>query len=238
MRYIKNIGIPLLTFLIYLVVSIVCVSAFENGITATLFCDLICSIMGLCYYKYIKPVKRDFSPSEAGMVGLHFLTLLLCVFACTQIFSYWYYSKFGDTGMDVRADTISSDVGLFVIISVFIAPIFEEVMMRGIVFEHLRRISPVPVAAVISGLLFGLMHMTVIYLFVGTLFGIFMAIAYSITNRLSVCIVLHSLYNIVTIILGGIVFPSSCYQSWIVILYYVVTVAFLFLIYSEDRKRI
>jgi membrane protease YdiL (CAAX protease family) len=76
-----------------------------------------------------------------------------------------------------------------------IAPVFEEIIFRGVVFEGLRERYPLSSAIFISSLLFGLVHLLPWAILNGFLLGLFFAWLKLETGSLLMCVGAHSLYN-------------------------------------------
>ncbi len=78
------------------------------------------------------------------------------------------------------------------------APVFEEILFRGILFTALRQKMNWPWAALISGVCFGVVHF---YSFPGflmvTFSGFVMASGYQKTRSLIPCIIAHALHNLI-----------------------------------------
>ncbi|MBN7576291.1 MULTISPECIES: CPBP family intramembrane glutamic endopeptidase [Clostridium] len=79
---------------------------------------------------------------------------------------------------------------------VFIAPIFEELFMRGIILEQLsRRYKPI-ISITVSALLFAILHLNVIQGINAFLLGIILGLVYLKTRNLIITILLHGLNNL------------------------------------------
>jgi membrane protease YdiL (CAAX protease family) len=95
-------------------------------------------------------------------------------------------------------------LGLSIIVS---APIAEELAFRGFVYGALRRKVNVPVAAVLSGLLFSVAHGQLGLIIPFTLIGAILAIVYERTGSIWMNMGLHCILNLVSfivlLVLGG-----------------------------------
>lgn len=79
---------------------------------------------------------------------------------------------------------------------VFIAPIFEELFMRGIILEQLsRRYEPI-ISITVSALLFAIMHLNLTQGVNAFLLGIIFGLVYLKTRNLIITILLHGLHNL------------------------------------------
>ena len=76
-----------------------------------------------------------------------------------------------------------------------IAPISEEVLFRGVIHRWLsRRLGRIE-GVVLSGVLFGLIHASVLAFVPIALFGMLLALVLERTGSLSSCIALHAIFN-------------------------------------------
>jgi membrane protease YdiL (CAAX protease family) len=82
------------------------------------------------------------------------------------------------------------------------APVVEEILFRGFLYGSLRNLTNKWFAAVVSALIFGVVHMH-IGSFTGLcLLGFFFAVAYEVTGSLLVCILMHALFNSVQTVMA------------------------------------
>ncbi len=96
---------------------------------------------------------------------------------------------------------------LFFITAAIAAPLFEEFLFRGFLLPSLTRYIPVWAAICLSGLLFGVAHLSLSEIIPLTTLGIILGIVYVRTKNLLAPMLLHSLWNSTTLvslyILGG-----------------------------------
>ena len=83
----------------------------------------------------------------------------------------------------------------FILAGAVAAPIGEEVFFRGFVYNALKKRINVPVAIVLSGLLFALAHFNPLALIPIWLMGVLLAFIYERTRSLWVTILMHAINN-------------------------------------------
>jgi membrane protease YdiL (CAAX protease family) len=88
-----------------------------------------------------------------------------------------------------------------IVLAVFIAPVVEEVIFRGFVFNALLRYVPVGLAAVASGVIFGLAHFDRTAFFPLACGGIVLALVYYRTGSLISSMLTHGTFNAVNVVL-------------------------------------
>lgn len=82
---------------------------------------------------------------------------------------------------------------IVVVISIIIvAPIFEEILIRGIILEGFLNKYKASTAIIVSSLIFGIIHLNIPQFINSTLLGLFLAIIYYKTKSLILCIVSHA----------------------------------------------
>jgi membrane protease YdiL (CAAX protease family) len=86
-------------------------------------------------------------------------------------------------------------------LAVFIAPVVEELIFRGFVFNALLRYVNVGLAAVVSGMIFGLAHFDATAFFPLACGGIVLAIVYYRTGSLTASMLTHGSFNAVNVAL-------------------------------------
>ena len=85
-------------------------------------------------------------------------------------------------------------VGAFLAVVVF-APLFEEVICRGMVFGSLLKRHSIPVAILLSALFFGVLHVQMVSMLNAFLMGVVLAFVYHRTQTLWTPVLLHAMNN-------------------------------------------
>jgi membrane protease YdiL (CAAX protease family) len=93
---------------------------------------------------------------------------------------------------------------LFILLGAVAAPIGEEVFFRGLVYNTLKARINVPVAIIVSGLLFALIHFNPLALFIIWPMGMVLAYVYEKTGSLWVTITMHVTNNLVAFVMSWI----------------------------------
>ncbi|MEZ5326746.1 MAG: type II CAAX endopeptidase family protein [Verrucomicrobiales bacterium] len=85
--------------------------------------------------------------------------------------------------------------------AVVIAPVAEEMLFRGLMYAAVKRYTERYFAAVFSALAFGLIHANLGSFVPLVVLGMFFALAYEITGCLAVPILMHALFNGVSMLM-------------------------------------
>ena len=173
--------------------------------------------VGLAWATAGRPSFADFGLRRTGLWSA--LGLAVALFVGFFILSAIYAAALGiDEGDDLATDLGADEsvvqavaVGLLVCVA---APITEEFFFRGFLFAALWRRFGWVTGAVVSGLVFGFIHVggtAAHFLPLLALLGIFFAVLYRVTGSLLPCIGLHSLNNAIAL---GV---SLKWDVWLVI---------------------
>ena len=91
-------------------------------------------------------------------------------------------------------------IATFSLLATIAAPIVEESVFRGFLFNALLRYAPVWIAATISGLIFGLSHLSLSALVPLACSGIVLAYVYHISGSLTASMLTHALFNALNLV--------------------------------------
>lgn len=80
--------------------------------------------------------------------------------------------------------------------TVFMAPVLEEIVFRGLIYDRLKKGMPAVVAAIISSLAFGLMHGTIIWMMYAFVLGVVLVIVFERFHSLFANMLLHFGFNL------------------------------------------
>ena len=91
--------------------------------------------------------------------------------------------------------------------AVFLAPVFEELIFRGLFYGFLRRRLPFFISSLISGLVFSLLHENPFAVLPITVLGMALAFVYEQKKNLLYPIALHSIHNLLISIVILVIKP-------------------------------
>lgn len=80
--------------------------------------------------------------------------------------------------------------------TVFMAPVLEEIVFRGLIYDRLKKGMPAVVAAIISSFAFGLMHGTIIWMMYAFVLGVVLVIVFERFHSLLANMLLHFGFNL------------------------------------------
>lgn len=104
---------------------------------------------------------------------------------------------------------LALDTNFFIILLgvAVVAPIFEETLIRGIIFNDFRKATPVWLALIIQALIFGIMHMNIIQGTYAFFLGLILGTLYLKYKSIIAAILLHMTFNLTSTLLSSFV-PS------------------------------
>jgi len=149
-----------------------------------------------------------------------------------------------DDSMQQLNETVNVFVSTDMLLSVFVvgvlAPIMEEFLVRGLVFNRLRKIGSVPFAIFTSAMIFSVMHLPMVGQAVYTFaVGAVFAWAYYKYENILVPIILHILYNMCSFMY--VIEPLNTFFSTIagMLVFYALGVGLTFFgcKYIKEKKR-
>lgn len=104
---------------------------------------------------------------------------------------------------NAASSSLEQTNALTIIAAVIVAPLTEELLLRGLVFTRISRSLGVYVGMVASSLIFGLMHGTAIWFIYTAIFGLILAFVFYRSRSLVYPILLHLSFNLTSFLLTG-----------------------------------
>ncbi|MGL4991586.1 MAG: lysostaphin resistance A-like protein [Sarcina sp.] len=136
-------------------------------------------------------------------------------------------------------NALNEGILFFTLIITTIAPIFEEILMRGFFLNgFLKQYSPI-FAIIISSIIFGIFHGNIPQFITATIIGCLLGLVYYHTNSLIICMIIHVANNasIFLIFLPNILLPSIiCSIVFVIVGYILFRKGFLGLKLNEAIK--
>ena len=225
-----HIFVAVLFVIFYLCLSVVFMLSGFDGVVSTIFSNIILSVVGFVYiHRCFKPKRHVVTPRYAGAM----LFLLLIMWLFSQVTATWVLNHIADKGFDAYQSVVDVNPAMYVILALVFAPVAEEILFRGIVFNAVKSRFPVWVAYIVSSLGFAIMHGTIIHIIIGFVCGMVFAMVYEYTGNIGWSILFHCIYNFMSMFLAGITVPDLFFNP---IVFISVDVLVLFAIWCECRR--
>ena len=114
-----------------------------------------------------------------------------------------------------------------------IVPIYEELIFRGVIYDDTKKLFNVKIAAIVSSILFGLIHLHGGYMkIIATMAGgLLSAYCYEKTKSLYACIILHSLNNF----MAGVIYTLLDWRAYVMLILICILAGIIMLIAEGIR---
>ncbi len=184
------------------------------GLVTNMSFSLLFALLLLVYLRLI----RDLDPIELFGLRLHSISKTI-MFAVIGLAVAYASVLLVNVVATLLLDGVWPDVGaqdpvqafqqagslsfkiLLGIYAVIIAPLVEEIMFRGFLYGVIKRFTDSYFAALVTALLFGVVHLHVASFAPLCALGIVLAVAYEVTGSLLVPMGIHALFNTVNLVL-------------------------------------
>ena len=208
----KSFGFIAMYLLIGVISGIVCSGS--DSVHITFVTDAVTAVIGLLYCcRYVFPNDRV-CRENAGFMGVGRFLGLFCelgaIWLLAQMTTAMAQTFLYDPSFDsYQENLVAANVSEMLLFTVFLAPAFEEILMRGMVQSCLReRYGPV-VAVLVSSAVFAILHGTAVHLYFASVLGIAFGLLYERTRFLPACILAHVLCNFMSFALSGLSFSCA-----------------------------
>ncbi|MFJ2662538.1 CPBP family intramembrane glutamic endopeptidase [Arthrobacter koreensis] len=119
-----------------------------------------------------------------------------------QAGALWVYSYTGSPGFESHSQVKqAAPVLLTLLLVLVLAPMGEEMLMRGLAYARLRRHLPPVAAALLTAGVFSLLHQNLVQILATLPLGMLLAAVYERTGRLTPVIGMHIVFNLLSVAL-------------------------------------
>lgn len=222
--------VPLMAMVIYFLIMSVFGLFFHARIAiGALFGDLT-TILVFGYLYSQSKLRRSTMPLFRPQTWFLVLAVgfLGFVWIVSQTAAKGLYELGLTSGIHHYQDAMKNDATIYILTSVFVAPVAEELVFRAFGYVIWRKYFKHSIAAILVSGLFALFHMTFVHLPIAFCVGLLSALLYEMTGHIRYGILMHFLYNLFS---AGIVFGLSKHnlflQPFVMILYMGITIFIL-----------
>lgn len=216
MKWLKYAGLPVLGIAAYVFFSLYVYVLVPGGgvVLCTVLTDSLCAAAaGAAYFFWIRRMNANQiagCPSLLGQREVVWLyVLLIPLWFLTQSAVLYIMENISSAGISSYSEAIDASPELYLALTLFIAPVFEELLFRGVTLSCFLRIMPWPAAYLLSALLFGAIHGTLPHLWLAMVMGLAFGAIYRRTGKLRYNIAAHSFSNALSIVLAGFGVPAA-----------------------------
>jgi membrane protease YdiL (CAAX protease family) len=264
MKKIKSLGLVLITILIYYIgqfavglivgIGVGLKSAFSgedlnillneatpniliySGITSTLLVLLFIFLRKIKVKEYLRVKKISIDITAKFAAYGVFLNLFISS-VLFFVINFIDLGSVGDNYIIMMNDIFTGNLLLLFISVVVVAPIAEEIILRGVVLNELRASMSILVVVLIQAFLFGFIHLNYIQGVYAGLFGIVLGYAYIKYDSLLIPIALHMSFNLIGFLSSIYLTPNVFIISILCVIGAIGTSLLTYHLLLNDTKR-
>jgi membrane protease YdiL (CAAX protease family) len=264
MKKIKSLGLVLITILIYYIgqfavglivgIGVGLKSAFSgedlnillneatpniliySGITSTLLVLLFIFLRKIKVKEYLRVKKISIDVTAKIAAYGVFLNLFISS-VLFFVINFIDLGSVGDNYIIMMNDIFTGNLLLLFISVVVVAPIAEEIILRGVVLNELRASMSILVVVLIQAFLFGFIHLNYIQGVYAGLFGIVLGYAYIKYDSLLIPIALHMSFNLIGFLSSIYLTPNVFIISILCVIGAIGTSLLTYHLLLNDTKR-
>ena len=178
----------------------------DNALAATLVCDL--ALIPLFVFLYLRQVKGRRAPKLSSFRPADYLMVAALAvsanFAISGVIEGFRLIDYFPDYQRIESMTAGGSLALQIAAVGIVAPVTEELLMRGLVFGRLRGfLSTVP-ALLVQALLFGLIHMNLLQGAYAAILGLMLGFLLVRYGSLLMCILFHIVLNMLSVVLPAV----------------------------------
>ena len=150
-------------------------------------------------------VEKDFtkvSKKQVIMLLSCLVILFLIIAFVGQVFGSFIMSQTNDPSFKNYKSTANSNALLYFLFGILLAPVAEELMFRGVLFNTFKFKMSVILSAILQAFLFSIIHGTLVHLPGTFLLGLFTCLIYNLTAKFRYNIFVHMTYNLIAFFAG------------------------------------
>lgn len=125
----------------------------------------------------------------------------------------------------------------FILYSCVFAPITEELIFRGVTYNHFRRAVPFWLANILQALLFGVMHMNLVQGTYAFIIGLAFGLVYRKYNSLYATIFLHILINSLANFVSELDKLPNIITVFIIIISFIASISSIFFLTKKNKYK-
>lgn len=171
----------------------------------TLFCNYL-AMYGVAFPLYLllsRSMEKSAPEKHTMSVGSFLICIMICIALMIvgnlvgNVINLVLTTLFSDLNAFTLNDFVFNDSPyFFLVLAVICAPIIEEILLRKVFIDRVRKFGD-GWAILLSGLLFGLLHGNFTQFFYAALLGAFLAFIYIKTGKLQYTIAMHMILNFI-----------------------------------------
>lgn len=171
---------------------------------------IVAIALSLIIYTVILALRRRTLLNECSfkMIGVRELATIVLAGAglsmiIDSILSFLPVDKWFPSHQEIiNSITGGNNFALTVLTVGVLVPVFEEILLRGLVFNELRKNMNLTLAIILQALIFGIYHMNMLQGIYASILGVFLGLIYVWTKSIYAPIIVHMFFNSSSLILS------------------------------------
>lgn len=211
----------------------------DRGVYGTILCDVL--VMAVSVLVYHTSVEPYFDIKERDKTVNVLMAVLFIAFCCVSVFSVSYIQRLIELWPPkLFAGYKGMDAIFYSALTLFIAPIAEEFLFRGVLFSYFRRHFNFFLSSMFVSVVFGFLHGTQVQLYSCIALSLIACLVFDITSNINWCILVHAVMNVFMLFIQPILsVPGDLTVHLILtcVLNCVLLFIYIFLLAYVTRKR-
>lgn len=208
----------------------------DNSHTSVLIADIATILLGGVYMSTVlKRFELQVDINRRFLITALITVLVYCftsLFTSNLILRTIYDDSFMN-GLETDANALLYST----LISIFLAPVVEEIVFRGFMYRFLSSFNRTA-AMIITSAIFALYHGTIVHLYAAFFGGLIFCCIYDRTHKLRYPVAAHMIFNAVTVFISLIPYPDFMLEPWWSITLNSFTVILLIALFKTDAAKI
>lgn len=239
-----ELGIPVIVLISYIGIVALFGRVMKTSVQAQLMGNLTTILLGLLFWFKVQynnhrqnHQREKFSPKPWARFVLVCICMLFAIVIPFVGHGLQLFVK--DGGQQVYQSTVQQDAGWFLIMSVFVAPISEEIVFRWLMYKPWKKVFGVVPTMFLTSLIFALMHGTLQHLPVTFFVGLTDCVLIELTGYVRYAMLNHFIYNLMVTGFTPAVLPadtSYLYRLPVLMVVYLACLVVLYLMYRYRKS--
>lgn len=235
MSKIRSAGSVVGVLILYYVAAALLMAMGLDSLIVTVVLDIIIATLVVIWWKSNKEHRITSCKIEGGFGAL--LCMFIAMFLLGQLTGNMVESWFDPGAFEHYQTTMQSNAAVVLLLSLLVAPVAEECLVRGFIYRQLRRGWNLWVAWIGQAIIFALMHGTLVHAVPTFLAALFFGLVYERTGDLRWPIVLHVIYNLSVMFFSGVNVPDVLCTPWVDIPLDIICVAVMAVMYANIMNK-
>lgn len=189
----------------WVLLAVLAVTVIDDPVVATVVANLAMSAVWVTL-SALRPGWNRFDPApSSGRPGVVWVVLaVLGAFALGQVLGRLAYVQVGSPAYDQQLATREQSAAwLVLLLGVLIAPLAEELVLRGTLYPVLRRHVGIVVSGVLTCGVFATLHGNLFQILIVLPFSVVLVVIYERTRSVWWCVAVHVVFNVLARLVPG-----------------------------------